>query len=125
MTKLLICFLFEQLQKLSGDLKQSSKGGEDKESDNGKRPESELEAKPSLSSLERSEHVLGVLSDDDSCMKADYNFGPDEAELLSMNMADPAAADSSLTSPEDWGSLNSEILFDESTSGYQWWDFWS
>lgn len=91
----------------------------------------ESETKPSVSSLEKSEHVLGVLSDDDSSMKAEYNFGggvlePEEAELLNMNMAtEPAAPDSSLTSPEDWGSLNSETLFDESTSGYQWWDFWS
>ncbi|XP_062091322.1 homeobox-leucine zipper protein ATHB-12 [Humulus lupulus] len=130
-----------QLQKLNGDLMQSSKDhnlhkdNNEKDSDNGKmKTESESEVKPSLSSLERSEHVLGVLSDDDSSMKAAYNFEQvlehEEAELLSMNMnlaPEPpaAAADSSLTSPEDWGSLNSETLFDESTSGYQWWDFWS
>ncbi|KAF4384501.1 hypothetical protein F8388_003808 [Cannabis sativa] len=129
-----------QLQKLSGDLMQSSKDKDkdndkvDKDSDNGKvkteTDQSEV-MKPSLSSLERTEHVLGVLSsDDDSCMKAAYNFDqevlePEEAELLSMNMAPEPPADSSLTSPEDWGNLNSDTLFDESSSGYQWWDFWS
>ncbi|PON75470.1 Octamer-binding transcription factor [Parasponia andersonii] len=121
-----------QLQKLNADLVQSSKGTDnDKDSGSGKPTESISEAnKPSLSSLEKSERVLGVLSDDDISMKAEYDFGggvlepAEEAELLSMNMAEPAA-DSSLTSPEDWGSLNSETLFDESTGGYQWWDFWS
>ena len=93
------------------------------DSDSVKQTKSESEEKPS-SSMDKSEHVLGVLSDEDSNIKTEYFQIDDETELLNMNMAEPA--DSSLTSPDDWDNLNSETLFSESTSGYdQWWDFWS
>lgn len=83
---------------------------------------SESQVKPSLSA-EKSEHgTVGVLSDEDSSMKADY-FGLEEETNLA-NMVEPGD-DSLTTSHEDWGSLNSDRLFDESGSGYQWWDFWS
>ncbi|XP_024024137.1 homeobox-leucine zipper protein ATHB-12 [Morus notabilis] len=106
-----------QLQKLNNDVKQRPR----EESENEKAAKSESEAKPS-SSIEKSEHVLGVLSDDDSNRKAEYFGLEDQQELLNMNMAEPKPADSS---PENWGSLNSETLFNESSGGYQWWDFWS
>ncbi|KAE8681573.1 Homeobox-leucine zipper protein HOX6 [Hibiscus syriacus] len=72
-------------------------------------------------SVGRSEHALGVLSDDDSAIKTDY-FGLEEEANL-MRMVDPA--DDSLTSPEDWRSFDSDGLFDQSNCGYPWWDFWS
>ena len=80
----------------------------------------ESEVKPSLS-LEISEQRLGVLSDDDSSIKTEY-FGLEEEPNL-MAMVEPA--ESSLTSPEDWGKFESDDLFDQSSTGYQWWDFWS
>ncbi|XP_039001149.1 homeobox-leucine zipper protein ATHB-12-like isoform X2 [Hibiscus syriacus] len=58
-------------------------------------------------SMERSEHALRVLSE--------------EPELISI--VEPA--DGALTSPEDWHSFESDVPFDQSGSGYQWWDFWS
>jgi homeobox-leucine zipper protein len=61
------------------------------------------------------------MSDDDSSIKAEY-FGLDEEPNLA-NFVE--SADGSLTSPEDWGRLNSDDLFDQSSSDYQWWDFWS
>lgn len=81
---------------------------------------SESEVKPSLS-VELSEQRLGVLSDDDSSIKAEY-FGMEEEPNL-MTMVEPA--ESSLTSPEDWGNFEPDGLFDQSNSEYQWWDFWS
>lgn len=76
-------------------------------------------------SMERSEHALGVLSDDDSAIaiKTDY-FGLEEEAANLVSMVEPADH-SSLTSPEDWRSFDSDGLFDQSSSGYQWWDFWS
>lgn len=79
------------------------------------------ELRPSLL-LARSEHNTGVLSDEDSSsIKAEYFGLDDKPELL--NMVGPA--DSTLTSPENWGSLESEGLIDQSGSGCQWWDVWS
>ncbi|KAL4362830.1 hypothetical protein GQ457_04G030400 [Hibiscus cannabinus] len=72
-------------------------------------------------SMGRSEHALGVLSDDDSAIKTDY-FGLEEDPNL-MSMVDPA--DDSLTSREEWRSFDSDGLFDQSNCGYPWWDFWS
>ncbi|KAJ0053154.1 hypothetical protein Pint_00643 [Pistacia integerrima] len=94
----------------------------DSELDNGEATNTkcESEVKPSLS-LEISEQRLGVLSDDDSSIKAEY-FGLEEEPNL-MAMVEPA--ESSLTSPEDWGKFESDDLFDQSSTGYQWWDFWS
>lgn len=90
------------------------------ESDKGGSAKCDYEMKPSLST-ERSEHVLGVLTDEDAITKPEYFELEDEPNLL--NMMEPA--DSTLASPEDWGSLNSEELFDQSSSISQWWDFWS
>ncbi|GMY09056.1 homeobox-leucine zipper protein ATHB-12-like [Fagus crenata] len=90
------------------------------ESDSGDTNKCESEMKPSLS-MEISEHGGGVLSDEDSNIKAEY-FGLEEEPNL-LNMVVPA--DGSLTSPENWGSLNSDVLFDQSNSNNQWWDFWS
>ena len=90
------------------------------ELDNGDTTKCESETKPSLST-ERSEHGAGVLSDEDSNIKAEYFTLEDEPSLL--NMVEPA--DGSLTSSEDWSSLNSDGLFDQSNSNNQWWDFWS
>ncbi|XVF80289.1 hypothetical protein PTKIN_Ptkin15bG0058800 [Pterospermum kingtungense] len=81
---------------------------------------SESEGQLSLS-MERSEHALGVLSDDDSAVKTEY-FGLEEEPNL-ISMAEPA--DGSLTSSEEWRSFDSDCLFDQSSTGYQWWDFWS
>ncbi|KAL5792172.1 hypothetical protein ACOSP7_000766 [Xanthoceras sorbifolium] len=92
----------------------------DSEVDHGENAKCESEVKPSLS-FERSDHRLGVLSDDDSSIKAEY-FGLEEEANL-MTMVEPA--ESSLTSPEDWSNFESDGLFDQSSSGYQWWDFWS
>uniref|UniRef100_A0A5B7AJN9 Homeobox-leucine zipper protein n=1 Tax=Davidia involucrata TaxID=16924 RepID=A0A5B7AJN9_DAVIN len=95
----------------------------------------EFEVNPSVS-LERSEHGFGVLSEDDddddddentdSSMKADYFGLNEEADLLNTAEAEPEPepGDDSLTSPENWGSLDSNGLYDQSSS-YQWWDFWS
>nr|AIA57938.1 homeobox 12 [Jatropha curcas] len=86
--------------------------------------EGESEAKGVISSFERSRNGLGVASDEDSSIKVEY-FGLEEEpdnNLISM----VEAADGSLTSQEDWRSLESDGLFDQSNSGSdQWWDFWA
>ncbi|XP_061370367.1 homeobox-leucine zipper protein ATHB-12-like [Gastrolobium bilobum] len=81
---------------------------------------SEPEVKPSPS-MERSEHVLDVPSDDDSSIKVEYFGLEDEPGLLNF----VEHADGSLTSSEDWGTFDSNDLLGQSTSDYQWWDFWS
>ncbi|KAL6123999.1 hypothetical protein ACLB2K_076515 [Fragaria x ananassa] len=119
--------LVTQLQKLN-DMKQRPKEERnniiDGESDNGDdAARSESEGKPNYQmSLEKSEQGLEVMSDDDSSIKAEY-FGLEEDPNL-VNFVE--SADGSLTSPEDWGRLNSDGgLFDQSTCDYQWWNFWS
>ncbi|XP_002529960.3 homeobox-leucine zipper protein ATHB-7 [Ricinus communis] len=92
------------------------------ESDNGEAIKCESEAKPRSVSVERSEHGLGGPSDEDSSIKAEY-FGLDQEEANLMSIVEPA--DGSLTSQEDWGSLDSDGLFDQSNTGCQWWDFWA
>ena len=92
----------------------------DGDSDKGEAVKSDSEGQLSFS-MERSEHALGVLSDDDSAIKRDY-FGLEEEPNL-ISMMEPA--DGSLTSPKDWRGFDSDDLFDRSSSGYQWWDFWS
>lgn len=91
------------------------------------------EVKPSLSwvgsDLGGGGNVLSSDDDIDSSIKAEY-FGMEDgaAELLNMEMVEPAAAgDGSLTSSENWEGLDSNGLLDQSTSNssYQWWDFWS
>ncbi|TKY64125.1 Homeobox-leucine zipper protein ATHB-7 [Spatholobus suberectus] len=92
----------------------------DSESENGGSMKCEPEVKPSPS-MERSEHILGVLSDDDTSIKVE-DFGlEDEAGLLNF----VEHADGSLTSLEDWGAFESNDLLGQSSSDYQWWDFWS
>ncbi|KAL0373860.1 UNVERIFIED_CONTAM: Homeobox-leucine zipper protein ATHB-7 [Sesamum radiatum] len=64
-------------------------------------------------------------SDDDSSIRPEL-FGLDEENEL-LKLVEPAAADSSLTSAEDWGSLDSDDLMNQPNDHdcYQWWDFWS
>ncbi|XAR53922.1 hypothetical protein NMG60_11028865 [Bertholletia excelsa] len=121
--------LLIQLQKLN-DLMQKS--GEENQVCSQEAPEKsnidqldgaedikgELEVKPAF----RSEHGIGRLSDDDGCTRTGYFGLGEEPELL--NIVEPA--DSSLTSPENWGSLESEGLLDQSgSSSCPWWDFWA
>ena len=118
------------MQKLNDPLKKPGEEGEfsgqgaavnrsEGESENGNTTKGESEMEPRLS-IEQAEHGLGVLSDEDSSIKAEY-FELEERNLKSM--VEPA--DGSLASQEDWGSLDSDGLFDQSSSGYQWWDFWA
>ncbi|KAK9910114.1 hypothetical protein M0R45_034089 [Rubus argutus] len=118
--------LVSQLQKMNDMMQRPKEERQniiDGESDNGgDATRSESKGTPNYQmSLEKSEHGLGVMSDDDSSIKAEY-FGLDEEPNLA-NFVE--SADGSLTSPEDWGRLNSDDLFDQSSSDYQWWDFWS
>ncbi|KAK7275413.1 hypothetical protein RIF29_16529 [Crotalaria pallida] len=93
----------------------------DSESENGDTIKCEAEVKLSPS-MERSEHVLGVLSDDDTSIKVAYFGMEDEPSLL--NFVDHADG-GSLTSPEEWSTFESDDLLAQSTSDFQWWDFWS
>lgn len=92
------------------------------ESENGNNIKCETDVKQNHS-MERSEHdVLGPLSDDDdTSIKVEYFGLEDEPGLL--NFAEHA--DGSLTSPEDWSAFESNDLLGQSSSDYQWWDFWS
>ncbi|XP_061961012.1 homeobox-leucine zipper protein ATHB-7-like [Populus nigra] len=120
-----------QLQKLNDLMKKPVEEGEccgqgaavnssEGESENGDATKGESETKPRLS-IEQPGHGLGVLSDEDSSIKVDYFELEEEPNLMSM--VEPA--EGSLTSQEDWGSIDSDGLFDQSSSGYQWWDFWA
>lgn len=102
-----------------GDENQCCERREAVNSNHGENIKYETEVKPGLS-FGRSEQRLGVLSDDDSSIKAEYFSLEDEANLMSM--VEPA--ESSLTSPEDWSNFESDGLFDQSSGEYQWWDFW-
>ena len=64
--------------------------------------------------MERSEQVMGVLSDDDSSIKAEYFGLEDESTLLNF----VEQADDSL-------NFDSDELLDQPDVGCQWWDFWS
>ncbi|KAK8718255.1 hypothetical protein V6N13_045496 [Hibiscus sabdariffa] len=109
--------LLSQLQKLNDLLK---KPREEEQWHQVEAVKSESDEQLSFS-MERSEHALGVLSDDDSAIMTGYFRLEEEPELP--NMMEPA--DGALTSTEDWHSFESDALFDQSGSGYQWWDFWS
>nr|ADH04264.1 HB1 [Nicotiana benthamiana] len=127
--------LLLQLQKLNDLMQKSEKEegqycsiGFDQESYNREDntiKNKEMEGKPSLS-FDLSEHgVNGVISDDDSSIKADY-FGLDEESDHLLKMVE--AGDSSLTSPENWGTLEDDGLLDQQPNSCnydQWWDFWS
>lgn len=86
----------------------------------------EIDGRPSLS-FDLSEHgANGVISDDDSSIKADYLGLDEDADHHLLKMVE--AGDSSLTSPENWGCLEEDGLLDQppnSSSYDQWWDFWS
>jgi len=126
-----ILYLLYQLQKLNHLMQKPLEGGQsrtqveaansmDSESENGGTMKCEEEEKPSPS-VERSEHVHGVLSDDDGSIKVE-DFGlEDEHGLLNFG----EHADDSLTSPEDWSAFESDGLLGQTTGDYQWWDFWS
>ncbi|KAM1019592.1 hypothetical protein ACFX13_041669 [Malus domestica] len=122
--------LVVQVQKLNNLMMQRENRGEDVamnsgidgESDNGDATISESDQVKLDLSVEKSEQgELGVLSDDDSSIKAEYFGLEDESNLVNL----VEYVDGSLTSAEDWRKLNSDGLFDESTGDYQWWDFWS
>lgn len=92
----------------------------DSESENGDTIKCEAEVKPSPS-MERSEHVIGVVSDDDTSIKVEYFGMEDEPGLLNF----VEHGDGSLTSPEAWSNFESDDLLGQSASDFQWWDFWS
>lgn len=122
--------LLAQLQKLKDLIEKSQNNKEDQQVtgvsrhqvsvNNEENNKSEIELNTGRISLE-----YGVLSDDDdSGIKKTEYFGvedDDPPEL--MNFVEPT--ESSLTSPEEWGTLHSDALIDHPTSSYQWWDFWS
>ncbi|KAL7239108.1 hypothetical protein ACSBR2_005079 [Camellia fascicularis] len=81
--------------------------------DSGEDFKTEFAVKPSLS----------MEDDENSNIEAEY-FGIDEEPEL-LNMVEVEPADSSLTSPENWGGFDSDGLLDQSGSSDQWWDFWS
>ncbi|KAK3038755.1 hypothetical protein RJ639_027342 [Escallonia herrerae] len=81
---------------------------------------SDIEVKPSLS-LDGSEHGVSVLSDDDSSIKTEYLGLNEEPGLLHM----VETADGTLRSREDWDSLESNGMLEQSTDSSEWWDFWS
>lgn len=126
--------LLVQLQKLNDMMKEEGgkyccKQENDSigfESDNREdaTKKNEMDGRPSLSFDLSSQHgANGVISDDDSSIKADY-LGLNDDHLLKM----VEAGDSSLTSPENWGSLDEDGFLDQqpnSISYDQWWDFWS
>ncbi|OIW02285.1 hypothetical protein TanjilG_11179 [Lupinus angustifolius] len=89
-------------------------------SENGDTIKCEAEVK-ARTSMEKSEHVLGVLSDDDTSIKVEYFGMDDEPDLLNF----VEHAEGSLTSPEEWSTFESDHLLAQSTSDFQWWDFWS
>ncbi|XP_028779789.1 homeobox-leucine zipper protein ATHB-12-like [Neltuma alba] len=90
----------------------------DRKSDNGG-----TFVKPSPS-MERSEQIPGILSDDDRSSKAEYVGAEDELAILSFS---DKHTDSPLTSQEVWRNLEStdDDFLAQSDGGYQWWDFWS
>lgn len=104
----------EERQSYGQDLGGNSILGE---SDSGDATKCESDIKPSLS-MERSEHGLSVRSDGDTSTKAEYFGLEDEPNILNI-------VDGTMASSEDWGSLNSDDLFDQSNSSSHWWDFWS
>ncbi|CAA2935719.1 homeobox-leucine zipper ATHB-12-like [Olea europaea subsp. europaea] len=116
--------LIVQLQKMKDiqEKAENSISGHDGKSDiaNGDNIKNEVEA----AELKQNLSEKHVFSDDENNTRsaADYFDRLDEdVELFKM----VEAADSSLTSPEDWGSLDSEEFLNPPTTSYQWWDFWS
>ncbi|KAK4268912.1 hypothetical protein QN277_022139 [Acacia crassicarpa] len=87
----------------------------DSVSENGDNIKVKAEENPSSTTMERSEQVVGVLSDDDSSIKAEY-FGLEDEPNTLLNFAEQA---------DDSLNFDSDELLDQSGVGYQWWDFWS
>ncbi|XP_049389452.1 homeobox-leucine zipper protein ATHB-12 [Solanum stenotomum] len=126
--------LLIQLQKLN-DVMQKERGKycckQEIELDNrcAAIKKNEMEGMPSLSFDLSSQHgTNGVISDDDidSSIKADYLGLDDDAVHHLLKIVE--AEDSSLTSPENWGSLNDDGILNHqpnSSSYDHWWDFWS
>lgn len=118
-----------QLQKLND---QMTKSGERNQSDGGDETKCNFDLNPTMSleddisikaeSFGLNEKLNPIsLSLERSEYKADY-FGLEEKpELLSL----VGPTDSTLASPENWGSLDSENLIDQSGSNCHWWDVWS
>lgn len=113
--------LIEQLQKLKDEMvgKSEKKNHPQIEETTG---HSSTDAKIDFEVKNIASKALeGMLSDDDSGIKAELLVLDEENELL--KMVEPAV-DSSLTSSEDWGSLDSDDLINQPTESYPWWDFW-
>lgn len=88
------------------------------------------QVKPQTIGLRLESGLGGGLSlSDDDCgggINKTHNLGLEEDDPELLGVVEPA--ESSLTSPEEWGSLESEGLLlsnHPNTSTYQWWDFWS
>lgn len=76
--------------------------------------------------LERTECGAVNSDDDESSRNPDSYLGLEEeaAAELPLNILEPANS-SSLTEPEEWGTLESDGLLDQRSNGCKWWDFWS
>ncbi|MFX6535171.1 hypothetical protein ABTG41_13040, partial [Acinetobacter baumannii] len=75
----------------------------------------------------RSKSFEGILSDEDnnsSSIKTEFLGLDDQDQNDLLQMVEPAP-DSSLTSAEEWGSLDSDDLIHQPAQSCQWWDFWS
>ncbi|KAL0309385.1 UNVERIFIED_CONTAM: Homeobox-leucine zipper protein ATHB-12 [Sesamum radiatum] len=123
--------LLIKLQKLKNEMMGKSEGQIQETARNSRITDHDVES--SDHSKIQSSEVTNVgtrsleemLSDDDSSIRPEL-FGLDEENEL-LKLVEPAAADSSLTSAEDWGSLDSDDLINQPNDHdcYQWWDFWS
>jgi len=106
--------LASELQMLRGLIEEGSDG----KPNDGENMNGEIEVGPGLS-LDGSEHGVGnVVSDEDSSIKTEY-LGIDE------ETTDPIL---NMVEPENWGNLEPNddgLLLDQSSSSYQWWNFWS
>jgi homeobox-leucine zipper protein len=107
--------LLIQLQKLN-DMKQNTEEDSQAEAETTNiKCESEVLIKKPI--METSD------DDDNSIIKKGEIFRVDEANPIN-NMINPPDSPN-VTTSEDWGSLDSDGLFDQTSSSYQWWDFWS
>lgn len=127
--------LLTQLQKLNDLIEKSHQ----KKKEGLSRELEELDDRGPIKKSELIDHVKpqtiglrlggGLSLSDDDCgggINKTHNLGLKEDDPELLGVVEPA--DSSLTSPEEWGSLESEGLLlsnHPNTSTYQWWDFWS
>ncbi|KAF8033562.1 hypothetical protein BT93_D2224 [Corymbia citriodora subsp. variegata] len=124
--------LITQIEKLNRLIKKPQEEGQscrhdlatnsiDRESNSG-NPKHDEDSQPVFP--DKLMRTMGILCEDDY-------FGLEEEEQSLLNMAEPdpepTPADSSLTSPEHWGSLETptDDLLNQSSDSSQWWDFWS